>query len=130
MSFFPQVEVSGPQAAAMARALFALAAVDGVHPRELMLIEAFYRDALPEGGRPEPISPAELATALPGADERLLFVKTALLVAHVHGSISDAEARLLQSYAHGLGVTDGEIMAMEYDLLQEYERKVKASRKA
>lgn len=119
MQFFPPVDIGPTAAEAMARALYALAAIDGVHPAETALIEGFYREVLPEGGTPGPITPIELAAALESPDERLLFVQFALLVAHVHGSISDEEGRLLQAYARALGVTDGEVMALEFGLLKQ-----------
>lgn len=124
MNLFPSVDVQAPQAAAMARALYALAAVDGTHPSELLLIEAFYRDVLPDSGVPAAISPADLAAALSGADERLLFVKTALMLAHVHGRVSEPEARLLRAYATALDVAPVELLAMEYALLQQLEHSV------
>ena len=41
MSFFPTIEVNAHEAETIARGLYAIAAVDGVHERELALISEF-----------------------------------------------------------------------------------------
>ena len=75
MEFFEHTELNGKQAEAIARALFAVARVDGVHEREAGLIAAFWMDAgaghglLSDLEREEtPIAPSDLAAALPTAE--------------------------------------------------------------
>ena len=45
MDFFPDIDVSALQAEAIARGLYAIASVDGVHERELALISEFHSAA-------------------------------------------------------------------------------------
>src|ERR1051325_12087477 len=97
MEVFEEVAIDGPQAEAIARGLYAVAAADGVHEREAALIASFYGEAggtpraLAELERREAISGAELAAVLQTADERRLFLKTALLLAWADGSVSPKE---------------------------------------
>ena len=49
MDFFPEIEISALQAEAIARGLYGIAVVDGVHERELALISDFYHDAVEWG---------------------------------------------------------------------------------
>ncbi len=115
MEFFPEIAVSAEQAQAIARGLYAVAAVDGIHEREAALIADFYGAAsegevrpvtsLAELGRLGPISPADLAEALPGEELRLLFVKAALLLAYVDGKVTGAERLKITGYAKTLGVS-------------------------
>ena len=69
MDFFPSIEISALQAEAIARGLYGIAVVDGVHERELALISDFYHDAV-TGEAPDamasieragPLEPKELA---------------------------------------------------------------------
>jgi hypothetical protein len=100
MEFFPEIPISEEQAQAIARGLFTVAAVDGVHEREATLIADFYGattggDAPPvtslaEIGRRGPLAPADLAAALPGDELRQLFFKAALLLAYVDGKVTPA----------------------------------------
>ena len=46
IDFFPEIEISALQAEAIARGLYGIAVVDGVHERELALISDFYHDAV------------------------------------------------------------------------------------
>ncbi len=119
MEFFTEIDIDQAQAEAIARGLFAVARVDGVHERELALIASFYGDA-GGGGRSlaelegrEPIKPAELAAGLHGADHRRLFVKTAILLAWVDGVVTAAERGLIEQYAQALGVGKDELARLE-----------------
>src|SRR4051794_3290947 len=109
MEFFPSIDVNATQAEAIARGLYAVAAVDGVHERELALISEFCRTTVSgrggedggDGGlgtstlaslaRVAPLEPDSLAPLLPGEPLRQLFVKAAYLVAWADGSVSAAE---------------------------------------
>jgi len=42
MEFFPEIDVSANEAEAIARGLYAVALVDGLHERELALLVDFY----------------------------------------------------------------------------------------
>jgi uncharacterized membrane protein YebE (DUF533 family) len=111
MDFFEHVELSGKAAEAIARALFAVARVDGVHEREAGLIAAFWMDAgaghglLSDLEREEtPISAAELAQALPTKELRLLFAKTAILLTYADGKVTPEERKILGEFSGALGV--------------------------
>jgi hypothetical protein len=128
MNPFPSLNLPDSATAAMAQGLYALAAVDGVHPRELRLIESFHSGVAT--GKLAGITPEALAAALPDRDARIAFVKTALMVAHVHGSVTDAERDLLHAYARALDVSEVELLSLEYELLSAFEQAVNAQRSA
>jgi tellurite resistance protein len=120
MDFFQQVELDAKAAEAIARALFAVARVDGVHEREAGLIAAFWMDAgaghglLSDLEREEvPITPAELAAALPTAQLRLLFAKTAILLTYADGKVTDEERKIMQEFSTALGLDDDTMKALE-----------------
>lgn len=122
MDFFPKVDIDAAQAQAIAAALHDVAAVDGLHPRELRLIESFSADnagAPTTGGSPE-----ALASALPDADRRLLFMRMALLLAHAEGAMSDAERAIIGRYATALGISEADMLGLEYGLMQQMEAAV------
>jgi tellurite resistance protein len=120
MDFFQQVEIDGKAAEAIARALFAVARVDGVHEREAGLIAAFWMDAgtghglLSDLEREEtPISPEELAAALHTAQLRLLFAKTAILLAYADGKVTPEERQILKTFSDALGLDEATMNALE-----------------
>ena len=123
MEFFPEIPISEEQAQAIARGLFTVAAVDGVHEREATLIADFYGAAtggdappvtsLAEIGRRGPLAPADLAAALPGDELRQLFFKAALLLAYVDGKVTPAERKQIAAYGKALGVPAGRQTALE-----------------
>lgn len=108
MKFFPEVSLDTYQAEAIARGLFAIAQVDGVHEREAALVGAFWSEAggsvqsLSELERRTQITSTELATALPTAQLRHLFLKSALLLTIADGQVSDMERALLRDFAKHL----------------------------
>ena len=66
--FFPEVNLSHDAAEAIARGLYGVARVDGVHEREAGLIASFWIDAggggpLSDLERAEAIKPADVAAA-------------------------------------------------------------------
>ena len=81
MDFFPTIDVSALQAEAIARGLYAVALVDGVHERELALITDFYQSIVTEEGgtatvasldRAGPLEPKDLAQHITDAVQRQL----------------------------------------------------------
>ncbi|HXU68018.1 MAG TPA: hypothetical protein VN947_01750 [Polyangia bacterium] len=109
MEFFPEVHLSHGAAEAIARGLFAIARVDGVHEREAGLIASFWIDAggggpLSDLERAEAIKPADMAAALHSDVERQLFIKTAILLTWADGSVSPAEKKAVGEFAKALGI--------------------------
>lgn len=109
--FFPEIEIRQQEAEAIARGLYTIARSDGqVHPGELALIGELYAATVDHPAafgdleRAEDITPADLAALLPSAQVRLLFVKTALLMAHADGHYSPSEAAKIQEYATALSI--------------------------
>ena len=112
MDFFPELEVNALQAEAIARGLYGVALVDGVHERELALISDFYSWAAAENAhsnaliqRVGALEPQEVAGMLSGAAHRELFVKTAFLVAFADGQVSAGERAKIAAYAQSLDVS-------------------------
>ena len=110
-AFFPEIDIRPEQAEAMAQALFAVARADGeVHEREAALIAELYAAAadapssLGALARAPRIDGATLAAQLPSADLRLLFVKTALLLAYTDSELGAGEAKIIGEYAGALGI--------------------------
>jgi hypothetical protein len=123
MDFFPELDVSALQAEAIARGLYAVALVDGVHERELALISDFYRGASesPPAGAPSiervgPLEPRDVAQLLPGADHRSLFVKAAFLLAWSDGQVTDAERAKIAEFARALEVPAAAQAKLEADV--------------
>ena len=119
MDFFTEIDIDQAQAEVIARGLFAVARVDGVHERELALIASFYGDS-GGSGRPlaelearESIKPAEMAAGLPGSEHRRLFVKTAILLAWVDGVVTAPERTLIEQYAAALAIGKDELARLE-----------------
>src|SRR5687767_13764798 len=109
MEFFPELDVSATQAEAIARGLYAVALVDGLHERELALISDFFGNTA-EDGRPEHVGaaalarlgalePASLATILTEVAHRELFLKTAYLLAWADGQVSSGERATIDGFA-------------------------------
>lgn len=115
MDFYPTIEVSALEAEAIARGLFAVALVDGVHERELALISELYRSVMAEDAgagavaavldRPKPLEPAELAPLLPGEAHRELFIKSSFLLAWADGNVSSAERTKIAEFGRALAVS-------------------------
>jgi tellurite resistance protein len=120
MDFFQEVPLDGKAAEAIARALFAVARVDGVHEREAGLIASFWMDAgaghglLSDLEREEtPITPAELASVLNTPEQRLLFIKTAILLTYADGKVTDEERAILKEFSSALGIDQPTMDALE-----------------
>lgn len=110
MNFFSEIQLDSPQAEAIARGLYAIAHVDGVHAREEALVAAFWADsggsaqALSDLSRREAPTGEELGAVLGSPELRRLFIKTGLLLALADGHVSDGERALLGRYAEALGL--------------------------
>jgi hypothetical protein len=119
MEFFPDVDVSAIEAEAIARGLYAVAVVDGVHERELALIAELYRGNANEGatvaslGQISALGPQDLSALLPRSVVRELFVKSAYLLAWVDGQVSTAERDLIGQFARVLAVSPESEAALE-----------------
>jgi tellurite resistance protein len=116
--FFPEVNLSHDAAEAIARGLYAVARVDGVHEREAGLIASFWIDAggggsLSDLERAESIKPADLAAALHSDAERQLFVKTAILLTWADGEVSAAEKKSVSDFARALGIDDATLEKLD-----------------
>jgi len=118
MEFYPEIELQHSAAEAIARGLYAVAKCDGMHEREAGLIASFWIEAggggsLSDLERGSAISPAELATALHSEAERLLFLKTAILLTWADGRVSDAERQSVNGFAKALGVDAATVEKLE-----------------
>ncbi len=117
--FFPEVHLSHDAAEAMARGLYAIARVDGVHEREAGLIASFWIDAGGGGGslsdleRAESIKPADVAAALHSDAERQLFIKTAILLTWADGEVSAAEKKAVGDFARALGIDEAALEKLD-----------------
>ena len=94
MEFFPEVHLSHGAAEAIARGLFAIARVDGVHEREAGLIASFWIDA----GGGGPLSD---------------LIKTAILLTWADGSVSPAEKKAVSEFARALGIDDATLEKLD-----------------
>jgi tellurite resistance protein len=118
------VELSKSAAEAIARALYAVAKVDGVHEREAGLIASFWIEAgggagaLSDLERAATPAPAELAAALHTDQERQLFLKTAILLTYADGKVSDEERKIVGEYSKALGLS-AQLEALEHGV-KEY----------
>jgi tellurite resistance protein len=119
IDFYPEIEVSQTAAEAIARGLYAVAKVDGLHEREEALVASFWADvgggagALAELQRGSGISSAELVAALSSPQLKTLFVKTSILMAWADGKVTDAERKIISEFASALGVGAAELARLE-----------------
>ncbi len=119
MEFFPEVHIDRQAAEAIARGLFTVARVDGVHEREAGLIASFWIDAghgaasLSDLERGESMKPSELASILRSDEERQVFMKTAILLTWADGQVTDAERKILREFASALGIDHAQLEKLE-----------------
>jgi tellurite resistance protein len=118
--FFPEIEIRDDQAEAIARGLYAVARADGnVHEREAAMITEFFNATTDHAShlaaleRQPKLDPAHLAAALPSAALRQLFLKSALLLAHVDGNYSAEEKKEIGAYAKACGVDGTALTKLE-----------------
>jgi len=106
MQFMKATEIAAPAARAIAAGMREMSVVDGEHPGELALIEAFEKD-LPDG----PAAGVDLA-ALDTPELQEAFMKSLALVALVDGGLSEQEMTLLRDYAGKLSLTEEQNIAV------------------
>lgn len=99
--FVAEIEVSQQAAVFIASGLRELAEVDGVHERELALIEAF------EDGLVFERVPFDLRGDHPLVSDDLqdLFMRSAILLALADGAVSELEGDLIGRYATAFGMS-------------------------
>ena len=125
MDFFQELHLDAAQAEAMARGLYAVAKVDGVHAREAALVASFYNEtgahahSLADLERRQLITKEELAAALHSAEHRRLFIKTALLLAWADGVVTPQEQKIITDFALGLGLSPEELARLD-EAVKEY----------
>jgi tellurite resistance protein len=109
--FFPEIDIRDDQAEAIARGLYAVARADGnVHEREAAMITEFFNATTDHAShlaaleRQPKLEPANLAAILGTPELRQLFLKSAILLAHVDGSYAPNEAKQIADYAKACGV--------------------------
>ncbi len=109
--FFPEIDIRDDQAEAIARGLYAVAKADGnVHEREAAMITEFFNSTTDHAShlaaleRQPKLEPANLAAILSTTELRQLFVKTAILLAHVDGTYAPKEAAQIADYAKACGI--------------------------
>jgi tellurite resistance protein len=117
--FFPEVHLERQEAEAIARGLYAVARVDGLHEREAGLIASFWIEAgggagaLSDLERSSAITPVELASTLRSEQQRQLFIKTAILLTWADGEVTDAERKSVHDFAAALQVDDATLDKLE-----------------
>jgi tellurite resistance protein len=109
--FLPEIDIREDQAEAIARGLYAVAKADGnVHEREAAMITEFFNSTTDHAShlaaleRQPKLEPANLAGMLPSPELRQLFIKTAVLLAHVDGTYAAPEAKQIAEYAKACGI--------------------------
>jgi tellurite resistance protein len=119
-AFFPEIDIRDDQAEAIARGLYAVARADGnVHEREAAMISEFFNATTDHAShlaalaRQPKLEPVNLAAILPSKDLRQLFVKTAILLAHVDGTYAPNEAKQIAEYATACGIDAKQLAGLE-----------------
>ncbi len=102
-------ELDAAAAHTVAAGMRAVARVDGAHPREEALIDAFEAE-LPAGD-----STVDFST-LSSPEAKEAFLKSCVLVAFADGALSDGELELLRSYASSLGLSDNDLTRATRDV--------------
>ena len=118
--FLPNIDIREDQAEAIARGLYAVAKADGnVHEREAAMITEFFNSTTDHAshlaalGRLPKLDATHLAALLPGKDLRQLFIKTAILLAHVDGTYAPNEAKQIAEYAKACGIDAKQLTGLE-----------------
>lgn len=102
-------ELDADAARTVAAAMREVARVDGSHPREEALIDAFEADLPGDAGA------VDLSTLKSAADKEA-FLKSCVLVAFADGSLSDAELELLKRYTAGMGLDPADLTRATRDV--------------
>ncbi len=119
---YPEIDISQSEAEAIARGLFAVARADGqLHERETGVIAQFYADVT-GGGSPARLGDLErsarpeakaLAAELARTEVRLIFIRTAVLLAYVDNKYAPGESKLISEYATAMGIGREDLAEME-----------------
>ncbi len=96
-----EVELDGPQAAAIAEGMRIVAQADGsIHQRELSLIASFEAE-LPAGGVP--------AERFESADAKMAYLRSIIMVALADGVITDKEEEVIAELCDAQGIGRAQI---------------------
>lgn len=117
MSYLPEVSLDAAAVRAIGRGLFTIARSDGLHAKELSLLDQFSQGTGP--GTLSTISPEQLASELTSPDQRLLFMKLGLMLARVQGGVTQQERQVIGSFAQALELTGADLLALELELMKE-----------
>jgi hypothetical protein len=104
MPFMKATEIEAAAARTIAAGMREMSIVDGAHPGELALIEAFEAD-IPEGAGEGVVD----LDALSSPELKEAFLKSLALVALVDGELTVQELDLLRGYADPMGLSDEQI---------------------
>jgi tellurite resistance protein len=117
---FDEIEIRDDQAEAIARGLYAVARADGqVHEREAAMISEFFASVSDSPAqinaleRSASITGAALAAMLPSRDLRVLFLKTAILLAYSDGSYGAGESKIIGEFSGALDVDAPDLAKLE-----------------
>jgi tellurite resistance protein len=105
-----------------ARGLYYLANLDGIHEKELALIEEFLTetdsDMTVADLQRSSFDPREVAEVLETTSMRHIFVRTALALVKADGIFSDPEIDALGGIAETLGLTIADFCRLEQEAMQ------------
>lgn len=124
MSYLSEVPLDAAAIRAIGRGLFTIARSDGLHAKELSLIDQFSQGTGP--GTLSAISPEQLASELTSPEERLLFMKLGLMLARVQGGVSSQERKVIGGFAQALELTGADLLALELELIKELQNTLAA----
>jgi len=110
------IELSHAQSTLICRGLYALAAVDGVHPAEEALVDGFFKST---GGTDEdlralksaPFDLSKVAADLQG-DVAEAFIMSCYMLIYADGRLSDEEQNKVEEYAAALGLSPDRLNAL------------------
>lgn len=102
------VDLDAPAARAIAAAMRELAQVDGEHPRELALIDAFEAEL--------PAAEAAELSALGSPEAQEALLKSLVLLAFADGKMSEPERAHIVRTAAGLGLGEAEVAKATADV--------------
>ncbi len=135
MEPFSEIDVSATETQTIARGLYTVALIDGLHEREVTFISDLFRDQAASsatGGVAEtpaatmaslawlsPLEPPALAALLPTPAHRRVFLKAAYLLAWADSKVSFAERASIDAFASALGVA-AEVLALLESEVKDY----------
>lgn len=127
MDIIKEVPLSHEQAALIARALYTLSRVDGHEEREGMLIKSFWMEVVGNGSMLDlkafeqmpDVTGQDLARGLPTAEQRNMFMKTAIMLTYADGNVSDKEKHWIAETGKTLGLEEKDIKRID-ELVRTY----------